>query len=38
VYFIGAILCGIGLIVAAPVVLIATAYTYKKFTNQAVAA
>lgn len=37
-YFIGALLCGIGLIVAAPVVIIATAYTYKKFTNQAVAA
>lgn len=37
-YFVGAILCGVGLIVAVPVVLIATAYTYKKFTNQAVAA
>ncbi|MFN8169964.1 MAG: hypothetical protein U0S36_14450 [Candidatus Nanopelagicales bacterium] len=37
-YFVGAILCGIGLIVAIPVVIIATAYTYKKFTNQAVAA
>jgi len=37
-YVVGAILCGIGLLVAAPVVLIATAYTYKKFTNQAVAA
>jgi len=37
-YFVGAILCGIGLIVAIPVVVIATAYTYKKFTNQAVAA
>ena len=37
-YIVGAILCGIGLLVAAPVVLIATAYTYKKFTNQAVAA
>lgn len=37
-YFVGALICGIGLLVAAPVVLIATAYTYKKFTNQAVAA
>ena len=37
-YFIGAILCGIGLIVAVPVVIIATAYTYKKLTNQEIAA
>ena len=36
--FVGALLCGIGTIVAAPVVYIASAYTYKKFTNQAVAA
>jgi uncharacterized membrane protein len=38
VYVIGAVLCGIGLIVAFPLVVIATAYTYKKLTNQAVAA
>lgn len=37
-YIVGSLLCGIGLIVAVPVVIIATAYTYKKFTNQAVAA
>lgn len=37
-YIVGAILCGVGLIVAVPVVIIATAYTYKKLTNQAVAA
>jgi hypothetical protein len=37
-YAIGYALCGIGLIVAYPVVLIATAYTYKKFTDQPVAA
>ena len=35
---IGGAICGIGLIVAAPVVIIATAFTYKKFTDQAVAA
>ena len=38
VLFIGALLCGVGTIVAAPVVIIATAFTYKKFTGQAVAA
>lgn len=38
VYLIGAVLCGIGLIVAFPLVVLATAYTYKKLTNQAVAA
>ena len=37
-YFVGSLLCGIGLLVAVPVVIIATAYTYKKFTSQAVAA
>jgi uncharacterized membrane protein len=37
-YFVGALLCGIGLIVAVPVVIIATTYTYKKLTGQAVAA
>ena len=37
-YIVGVILCGVGLIVAVPVVVIATAYTYKKLTNQAVAA
>jgi uncharacterized membrane protein len=37
-FIVGALLCGIGLLVAAPVVVIATAYTYKKFTDQAVAA
>ena len=37
-YFVGAAICGIGLLVAVPVVAIATAYTYKKLTNQAVAA
>ena len=37
-YFVGALICGIGLIVAVPVVIIATAYTYKKFSGQAVAA
>jgi len=37
-YFVGSLICGIGLLVAVPVVIIATAFTYKKFTNQAVAA
>jgi uncharacterized membrane protein len=37
-YIVGALLCGIGLIVAVPVVIIATTYTYKKLTGQAVAA
>jgi uncharacterized membrane protein len=37
-YFIGGLLCGLGLLVALPVVAIATAFTYKKLTNQAVAA
>jgi len=37
-YFVGSLLCGIGLLVAVPVVIIATAYTYKVFTSQAVAA
>jgi uncharacterized membrane protein len=37
-WFVGAILCGIGLIVAIPVVLIGTAYTYKTLNNEPVAA
>lgn len=38
VTFIGFLLCFVGIIVAAPLVVIATAFTYKKLTNQAVAA
>jgi uncharacterized membrane protein len=37
-YFIGALLCGIGLIVAIPVIVIAQAYTFKKLHNEPVAA
>jgi uncharacterized membrane protein len=37
-WFVGALLCGIGLVVAVPVVLIGTAYTYKTLNNQPVAA
>lgn len=37
-WLVGALLCGVGLIVAVPVVLIGTAYTYKKLTGQPVAA
>jgi uncharacterized membrane protein len=37
-YFIGALLCGIGLIVAIPVIVIAQAYTFKKPHNEPVAA
>jgi len=37
-WFVGALLCGIGLIVAIPVVLIGTAYTYKTLNGQPVAA
>ena len=37
-FFIGAILCGIGLFVAVPVVLIAQAYTYRKLQGETVAA
>lgn len=37
-WFVGALLCGIGLIVAVPVVLIGTAYTYKTLNNEPVAA
>ncbi len=37
-FFVGAILCGIGLIVAFPVVLIAQAYTYRKLQGETVAA
>jgi uncharacterized membrane protein len=36
-WVIGACLCGIGLIVAVPVVLIGTAYTYKTLNNEPVA-
>ncbi|WP_244931396.1 hypothetical protein [Nocardioides sp. W7] len=36
-WFVGALLCGVGLIAAVPVVLIGTAYTYKKLTGQPVA-
>lgn len=35
---IGAIACGVGILVTYPIALIGTAYTYKKFTGQAVAA
>ena len=38
IVLIGACLCGVGLLVAYPVVTIATAYAYKKFRNQPVAA
>ena len=37
-WFVGALLCGVGLIVAIPVVLIGTAYTYKTLNNEPVAA
>ena len=37
-WFVGALLCGIGLIVAIPVVLIGTAYTYKTLNGEPVAA
>ncbi|MCB0895079.1 MAG: hypothetical protein H6529_17985 [Nocardioides sp.] len=37
-WFVGALLCGVGLIVALPVVLIGTAYTYKTLNNEPVAA
>lgn len=37
-WFVGAILCGVGLIVAVPVILIGTAYTYKTLNNEPVAA
>ena len=37
-WFVGAILCGVGLLVAVPVVLIGTAYTYKTLNNEPVAA
>lgn len=37
-WFVGALLCGVGLVAAIPVVLIGTAYTYKKLTGQPVAA
>ena len=36
-WFVGALLCGIGLIVAVPVVLIGTAYTYKTLNGETVA-
>ena len=37
-WFVGALLCGIGLIIALPVILIGTAYTYKTLSNEPVAA
>jgi len=37
-YFLGALLCGIGLLVALPVVFIAQAYTYQRLRGVAVAA
>ncbi|KQW46916.1 hypothetical protein ASC77_17100 [Nocardioides sp. Root1257] len=37
-WLVGACLCGIGLIVAVPVILIGTAYTYKTLNNEPVAA
>lgn len=37
-YFIGALLCGIGLLVAFPVVVIAQAYTYRRLRGETVAA
>jgi uncharacterized membrane protein len=36
--FVGAILCGVGLIVAVPIVIIAQAYAYRKFNNEPIAA
>jgi len=37
-YVVGLCLCGVGLIVAMPVIIIGTAYTYKTLTNEPVAA
>lgn len=37
IFTVGAILCGVGLLVAIPVVLVGTAFTYKKLTAQPVA-
>ena len=37
-YFVGALLCGIGLLVAIPVVIIAQAYTYRTLQGEEVAA
>jgi uncharacterized membrane protein len=37
-WFVGALLCGIGLLLAIPVVLIGTAYTYKTINTEPVAA
>jgi uncharacterized membrane protein len=37
-YIVGALLCGVGLLVAIPVVLIATAYTYRTLQGEQVAA
>jgi hypothetical protein len=36
-YFVGFLICGVGLIAAIPVILIGTAYTYKTLTNRPVA-
>ena len=38
VLFVGALLCGIGLLIAAPVALIGLAYTYRRLQNEPVAA
>jgi uncharacterized membrane protein len=38
IILIGELLCGVGLLVAIPMVLVGTAYTYKKLNGQAVAA
>jgi uncharacterized membrane protein len=37
-WLVGAVLCGVGLIAAVPIVIIGTAYTYKVLNNQPVAA
>jgi uncharacterized membrane protein len=37
-FFVGAILCGVGLLVTIPVTIIATAYAYRMMTGQTVAA
>ncbi|MCH9834838.1 DUF2510 domain-containing protein [bacterium] len=37
-YFVGLLLCGIGVLIAAPVVLIATVYTYRTLQGEVVAA
>jgi uncharacterized membrane protein len=37
-YFVGAILCGVGLLVAIPVVIIGQAFLYRRLTGGAVSA